>query len=196
MIALDMRGIERMKFIYLLFLPIVSLILNGYYWHKTRLFTIAYDEYWIAITKNDKNYDFNNLKRKKQEIIDLLNKANIRPTISTYAEPIGFGHLVTQQFNSFDNLFLNNMTTISYNQTALLEATEVFKRRFFKSINPISWLELVIFLPQKTLEYLGVDSEYISSKVLNLLYWICGIVIAVFVEPIRDAIIMWLRSFM
>lgn len=184
-----------MKPVYLLVFPLISLILNGKNWYKTSNFSKLYEEYWNALSSNDQSFNYGAVEKKQVEIVDLLSKAGTKANVFYYSEPIGFSQVVNHSFNSFENLFLNHEPSVNYNCIMLIQATEVFKRRFFNSINPISWLETIIFLPQKILQYLGLDAKSSGARILNLIYWLGSVVIGVFVEPVRDAIINWVKSF-
>ena len=44
-------------------------------------------------------------------------------------------------------------------------------------INPLFWIEFVLKFPTYFLEYIGLKSENIFIKLVQLLYWIIGIII-------------------
>jgi hypothetical protein len=62
-----------------------------------------------------------------------------------------------------------------------LEAIGVYKKRVNNSINPLYWLEVIFFFPEKIINYFGLNNGsqtiIIVSKTFNAIYWTVGIVI-------------------
>ena len=47
----------------------------------------------------------------------------------------------------------------------------VYKTRTLEALNPLHWVETLIFLPREILNYLGVSQANVVSKLLQLIYW-------------------------
>lgn len=68
----------------------------------------------------------------------------------------------------------------------------VYRMRLIESFSPRYWIETVIFLPSRIIQYLGGKSDSLFAKLLQILYWIfTPLLIAV-----RDKIYVILAAFM
>jgi hypothetical protein len=74
----------------------------------------------------------------------------------------------------------------------LQQTVSVYKSRLAEAINPLYWINVVIFLPRTILEYLGAKGTGLGTKVLQLIYWICGTVLAIW----KDEIFSFIRDLM
>ena len=75
------------------------------------------------------------------------------------------------------------------------EMRGVLKERIFGTINPIYWLNIIIFLPQKIVKYLGLKETSILAKILNLLWWIIGIPITLLQDSFSDKLKVLIEKF-
>lgn len=173
-----------LKLLWLLLIPLIFFILNLSKWIRTNRFSTNYQMFWL----NRSHMKMKNIKDKKQEIISLLQEANIKPFEITITEPSGYGFASHSPTSSFDNLFYDSDAFVRYNMQALQQAKEVYRQRMFTSINPISWLEILLFLPQNILKYMGLPPKSLASRILNVIYWVMGIVVAIINEPIKNYI--------
>lgn len=173
-----------LNFLYLLIIPMIFFILNLSKWISSNRFLTNYQLFW----RDRENMKMKTLKSKTQEIISLLEGADIAPLIIITASPIGYGRIQEGDTSSFDNFFHNDQRFVEYNTLALYRAKEVYRKRMIRSINPLAWLEVLIFLPQTILKYLGVSEKNITSKILNIIYWVAAIVAPIILEPVRSFI--------
>ena len=58
----------------------------------------------------------------------------------------------------------------------------VYKFRMLESVNPFYW----IFLPIRILENLKIDIPEIAKPIINLVYWLSGVIAAYFLEKYLD----------
>lgn len=174
-----------LSLLWVLLIPLFLFLQNLFKWKKTLSFKKHYDSFWSNYLSGN-NVDENNIVPKRQEIVALLKGANLNPIIKYFAEPMGLGRVADRSANSFDNLFIANEEFISANMQAFSEATEVYRKRMWDSINPLVWLDTLFFLPQKILNYIGISENNLVSKVLNVIYWILGVITPILVEPLRS----------
>jgi hypothetical protein len=70
------------------------------------------------------------------------------------------------------------------------DAMGIYRRRIFESFNPLYWINLVLFLPKNILGYVGFKTETALIKIFQLIWWLAGIVFAIF----KDDIFKYLKS--
>ena len=176
--------------LWLLVIPVLLFILNYSKYFRMNSFRNDYIDYWHNTGANRNNVS--NIQNKKAEIIELLEGAGIKPRIFRYIKPLGYGQGESGSASSFDNLFYLSGESLPYNMQAMAEAKEVYRRRMVNALNPLVWLEVIVFLPQRVLQYLGASPDTVSAKILNFIYWIAT---PLLFEPIRayliDLIGLW-----
>lgn len=121
---------------------------------------------------------------KKYEIVELFKKAGLSDRYFTQMVPIGLGHGTARNITLFDNIGTPDPDIVLLLITYFKEAAGIFKKRIFDSLNPIYWIEFLIFLPQNIIYYLGLNKDskniQIFTKVLNIIWWIISVLIGVF----------------
>jgi len=159
-------------FIYVfLFIFLYKLIINSYKYYRCK---ILYEKY-IKWLHSDYLYS---IEDTAPEVRDLLKdySENFIPIV----EPAGFGivnsmkiHVLSQYpSKSYDfaaaqiNLFEKAISQYAYNARQVL--------------NPIYWIELIIWLPKNIISFLGIDTKLKTVKVLyiplQIIYWTYGII--------------------
>lgn len=139
----------------------------------TRLISIKklYSDYQEYL-KNPQ-YSFS---QKVPRIIKLFNNAEIENfTVSKFREA-GYGRLRKSKIKGFSNVAFTDPEFVPKIHGKFHEARGVFKGRIWETINPLFWIEFVLKLPTYILEFLGLKSGNVLSKVLQIIYWIVGIV--------------------
>lgn len=72
--------------------------------------------------------------------------------------------------------FCPNEIFKSYNQnemcTSFLETQGYCRYILLQNFNPFYWINLIIFLPQNIIKYLGFKTSKKSIKIINVIYWI------------------------
>ena len=88
-------------------------------------------------------------------------------------------------------MLLNNRT-----KEIMLNSFQVakgyYKARFLESFNPIYWINIIIFLPQKILKYIGMNentSFRIANVILTFFYWVSGFAFTLYKSQIKHFII-------
>lgn len=124
------------------------------------------------------------MKRTLKEIITsdrnrvkkLVQNAGYYDVIIPVTRPMGLGQIVNANINPIDQ-YPNRMSDIATGIINQLESSRgVYKDRMLFSIHPLLWIEFIIYLPSKTIKYLGLKNETLS-KFFNVLWWLFGVVI-------------------
>lgn len=163
------------------------MISNVYYFYKTISF---YDEYSKELKEGNSN-----ILRDQQEIKRVLQKADIKESRITNAQPIGFGKIEIVTASSFDNMCYKGIDEVNAMTSAFEMAIGVYRQRIVDSFNPIYWIEFIIFIPKHIIQYLGLDTENISTRLFQLFYWILGAIYAIYSNQINQIIQDFLSNF-
>lgn len=128
----------------------------------------------------------------RSEVIALFKRANITDAHVTITRSLLPGHLQSANVSVFDNFPSIYTEVIAIAQSMFDDAIGVYRRRILDSINPLYWIDLVVFAPRHLLHYLGIDTERATAKICNLilsiLWWIFCIGLAFFKQFIQLAI--------
>ncbi|MDD4564492.1 MAG: hypothetical protein PHE79_03330 [Eubacteriales bacterium] len=149
-------------------------------------YSIRYTD-WLVSHKHDPE-----LVSKVPRIKALVRAAGISEIYIPHLHNFGFGQGATYKVNIFDTMPTND-ADYAYNIISALEkATGVFRQRMFDALNPLRWIEAIVFLPRTIFEYLGVSADNLLVKLLNLAWWI-AVPAAVF---LRDQIYASVSAFL
>lgn len=116
------------------------------------------------------------------QIIRLFINAGIEDAIVSSVEWIGFGYFQTSKPSVFNNISVTRNDIVNLALKMFHRSIGIYKSRLIETINPIYWIELIIFLPKKISNYLGVSPESIVIKIAQLLYWIIATIIGILLE--------------
>lgn len=114
---------------------------------------------------------------KKPQIIRLFKEADIDNFVVTRLEPAGYGQVAKIPINGFENITLVDYEVMQLIKSKFHEAIGVFKHRLFQNFNPVFWIEFIFKLPEYILIYLGFKSENVFVRIIQVMYWILGIII-------------------
>ncbi len=145
---------------------------NCYRQRKTVALKKKYED-WI------KDQDsVNDIVTYKYEIIELFKVAKVKNIIFPVSIPVGNGTAANSKVNLFENLFQRRADIAASVLDAFDSAIGYYRTSKRKAISLLYWIEVIIFLPKKIIEYTGVDLEKTSSKVTNLIltaiWWFIG----------------------
>ena len=160
-----------------LFLILYSVSINWFHLRETNQLYSAYLEY---IEKRNPEFVEN-----KHRILELFNKAGIQDKILPTSTFVGMG-IKNYNYSVHDNLEMVSEDTKRVVNYSFLEAIGVFRSRIKNAINPLYWIEFIFFLPKVVLNYLGVSAESIIVKFAQIIYWLAGVLFAVFKSYIID----------
>lgn len=169
----------------------IKFSLNFYNYLRTQQLHKYFDDFFHQ-KRNDMNI-------YRQEVISLFEKANIKDVKIPVSEPIGFGQICNVNVSVFD---MFPSTRVAFASTALNmfeEAEGVFRKNMFDSINPLYWMELIVFFPKNILKYVGLNIETTAFKLWNIfltfIWWSFCTVITLFQPEIKQFIIKLLAQF-
>ena len=106
-------------------------------------------------------------------------------------QPVGYGKIFEGHASLFSNMSVIREDIVANMLRCFAEARGVFKHRLFEAFSPLYWVNCIIFLPRRILEYLGIKGDSIAVRILQLLYWFATPPLLVF----RDRINEWVLEF-
>ncbi|CAM3025215.1 TPA: hypothetical protein JBD00_10065 [Legionella pneumophila subsp. pneumophila] len=116
---------------------------------------------------------------KVPEIIELLKQAGQKSKIISRLQDTGLGYVQNLQGDLFENITTRDSEIYTEISTRLKYAMGVYKKRMCESVNPVYWIEFLIFLPKNIVEYLlGGEQNTIPNwaiRLLNIAYWAIGL---------------------
>lgn len=112
------------------------------------------------------------IREHKQSIVKLLEKAGIEDAYQPRTEFAGCGMVRSSSFSVFRNLSVLDKDIINIINGNFHETIGVYKQRIFDTFNPFYWIEMFINLPTKVLDYLGLKSQNVFVKIIQLIWWL------------------------
>ena len=154
----------------LLLIPIaiiaLKFLLNLQHWLRIKQLKEYFLEF-ICGKRNDMN-------RYRNEVISLFKKAYVPDVYTPVVDSVGLGLLASGNVSLF---------TMFPSKRAAFIAEYL---NMFDAINPLYWVETVVFLPKTILRYIGLDSDKTAFKLCNVLLsfiWWALCLCAVFFKP-------------
>ena len=171
-----------------LFIFIFKLISNAWYYFSIKELSKIYYDY----LKNHNNME---IFKKTSEVIDLFKKAKIKDIYILTTTDRGFISL--SFFNSFPSHFKEQASAA---QKYFYIAEGTFSKNIKDCINPLYWIDLIVFAPKYIFEYLEITSNNFFIKFLKLfftiIFWIISVlIIPVFQDEIKFMIVNLLKIF-
>ncbi len=114
------------------------------------------------------------------QIIKLFRDAGVEDTTVSHVEEIGYGHLQSYRPSVFRNISNKRVDIVNIVLAMFHKAIGTYRNQMIETINPIFWIETVIFLPRQFLSYLGVSPDNLASKILQTLYWLFGVLFGLY----------------
>lgn len=138
-----------------------------------------------------------NFTRHKGQALDLFKGANISEGSIPISKPTGYGVISNYSLPLFMNLDSRRGDVASVVIGYFDEAIGTYFHRAFESLNPLYWIETIIFLPKRLLQYIGVEIDKPSVKLCNVLltflWWLFGAIFVFFRPQIENLIMSILR---
>jgi hypothetical protein len=161
------------KLIPIVLIVIAAFLLRGVYNLSRMISTSNVRKKYIEWMNEKKHNVFNLEPRIKKLLLD----AKIEDHSIPYTRPIAQmgGHLFYAKgnYSVISNIAADNKEINTIVVQKLLQAYGVYRYRAIESINPLFWVETIILLPRKILDYLNVKSNLLKDTV-QILYWIIG----------------------
>lgn len=126
----------------------------------------------------------------QRSIKTLVERADITATYVPMAQPMGYGYLSTGKINCLDNVSSRLEDVAVALHHAMLKAKGAYRSRILECFSPRYWIELILFFPKHLIQYLGLNSNAISTKILQLLWWALTPIALLF----RDQLTLWITD--
>lgn len=101
-----------------------------------------------------------------------------------------FRKIIDKSDLSYRLIYVDLYCTNDYDNVIeiIRDALAIFLNRILESLNPLYWIETIINLPKTALIYLGLPSESVFIKALQLIWWILAPICIIF----RDKLLSFL----
>lgn len=129
----------------------------------------------------------------KQKIILLLKNANVTDAVVPNVEAVGYGLVSTCNISVFDNFPHNRRDMFEIMKNKFHEAIGVYRSRMIDTINPIFWVQYIIYLPKNILIYLGLKNKNIFIKIVQILWWIVGLIFTIFLTVYQTELTSFIK---
>lgn len=167
-------------FLFVWTFKIINNIIN--YFNAIRLYKI----WWSCFSKDNEN-----AVSYKQNIIKLFKNAGLKDNYEPISVPTGYGMVTTTKTSLFDNIFYDSKKNAGQVKQYFLEAKGVYRSRIFESFNPIYWIKCCIFLPKMIIEYLGLNSDTIFTKISQIIFWLID---SILIVKFKDQILGFIET--
>lgn len=185
----------------ILLIPLARLLVNLHaYMYLSRALRkhVAYVGGMADNSEHNKKHASNEasqwLTENLSEIKKRVKQAGVDNPTKTFMEPAGYGHVAPQLMSVLDNLLFQNKEVLGKAHHTMQLAAGYYKVEAIKSINPLFWLEVLIFLPKQLISAAGLEvtskAAEITLKVVQIVYWTL-IVLAILLQPewLKDILI-------
>lgn len=175
---------------YLLLILFFKFSINLIYWYQT---SNLHNEYfnWLADNKT-----YFAIAQKKHLFKNLVKKSNITDAHIPTTQFVGYGRIVEFNASVAENFpsRLSDFATVTINMFCEMEG--VFKGRALETFNPFYWINSVIYLPKNILEFLGLSSTNVATKLIQLIWWAIGIAGTIILELYPEYLRQLINSFL
>lgn len=129
----------------------------------------------------------------KLQTIDLFKKAGIKDIQTPVSQSMGHGQIANFGASVFTNFPMAQKAIAEPALIMFRNAIGIYKTRMRDAVNPVYWIDLVVFFPKNILCYIGLDSETSAFKLWNVfltfIWWSICTTVAIFQPEIKDFII-------
>lgn len=175
-----------MKFLLILSIPLYKYLINNARLQKIEKLHKIFQT--IVFEKNN-----NKVFETKSEVLELFKIAKINDVYIQISENLGYGYFSNGVVSVLNNYPSNEINFFQHQNIMFIEAIGVFKKRKKEAYSIFYWLDFLIFLPQKVLEYLNFPLNSVFIKILNFIFWVFStlltLAITLFHEEIKNYIL-------
>ncbi|MDD3915203.1 MAG: hypothetical protein PHF76_11225 [Bacteroidales bacterium] len=173
-------------YIFITIVVLLKFILNLYYY----LLTNYYFDNYMDFLKNKNTQAF----KDKQQVLALFEKAGISDSYIPYSMPAGYGQIANSTVSILEN-YPSNLDIFAHKTIVYFNiAIGKFQSGMKDSFNPLYWLDLIIYLPKNIISQLGLKSAKIITKILQLIYWLLGIIFSLLFYAYNYEILQFIRN--
>ena len=105
------------------------------------------------------------------QIVRIFKSAGVEDFTVSNVKAIGFGHFQSSRPSVFNNLEVKREDIVSLVQRMFYQSIGVYRSRMYETINPLYWIELIVFLPKHALNYIGLSLDSVVIKTTQIIYW-------------------------
>lgn len=142
----------------IIYISSLKILYNFLYWLYGYFLRYKWVSYFNTNNKNLMGYNF--------QIIEYLNRIPYESII--------------------DDVY--NISNKKYIEKLFIKSHGYYKYLFLRNFNPFYWISIVIFLPQKIVDYLGLRFKRKTIHFLNILYWIFSVTFTIYNDEITTFI--------
>ena len=157
-----------------------QILINCYRLHRLGVIAKSYTN-WICSSKEG-------FAEYEIELRTLLRRAGVKDATLPVAQRIGLGQIATFQASAFDNASVKRTDIASHIIGSIDNAKGVYKKNIRESLNPLCWVEFLLFLPNHLLEYLNVKKESTLIRVIQVIWWLLTPAAIVFRDKIYELV--------
>jgi len=167
-------------FLFLLGCFIFKILLNAKNWYFLNKYKNLHKDYLGADNEEAQNKFGWEINKKTPEIVKLFKNAGLKDTYFSFMENVGFGHAKENALGIFDNLAC--LDSVGHNSLPIkvvkyfTKGLGIYEMRLKEAFSPFYWVNVILFLPQEIVTYLGISFEGKQAKfivrLLNFLYWV------------------------
>ena len=132
------------------------------------------------------------------QIVRIFKGAGVEDVTVSNVEFIGFGHFQSSRPSVFSNLTVTREDVVGAVLNMFYKSIGVYRSRMLETINPLYWVELIIFLPKQALNYIGIPPESAVIKIAQIIYWmlatIASFLIGIYRADFENIIRVWITS--
>ena len=104
------------------------------------------------------------IQHNQIEIKKRILKTGLNDPLLSQMKSLGLGYAQQQRLSPLDNLLYNNIEILGLARNAMELARGYYKGQIIRSLNPIFWIELIVFLPKEFISLSGIDTDSKSVK--------------------------------
>jgi len=138
------------------------------------------------------------LVEHKSKVIKLLQDAGVKDSYRGIAEPLGYMQIQTANVSVMANFPNRRRDFFVIMKGMFHQAIGVYRSRILETFNPLYWIEFLVNLPRQVLNYLGVSSESLVTKIFQLIYWtvsaLLGFLFALYRSEIQTLVRDWISK--
>lgn len=162
LIALEIKQMILIYFI--LAILFIKFLINFSRFNQSKWYYSKYKKY---ITKPTWGF-----VEHEHQIVKLFRDAGVEDNRVPMIEPLGYGKILTGQTSVFSNISITREDVVGSVRHMFHQTIGIYRSRMLETINPLYWIESIIFLPKRILNYVGVSSEKVVIKVFQIIYWL------------------------
>jgi len=145
--------------------PLLRFVLNFSKYLRTRWYYWRYKR-WLQSSQGMK------LRESRGQVVKLFREAGVEDSFVSHAQHIGYGKLSIKEVSVFAN-FPNSREDFAAPLLAMfLESIGTYRARMLESLNPLYWIEAIVYLPRTVMGYLDLPTKGTGIKILQLVWWI------------------------